>query len=129
MKNNRLHKAIMTLFVTFIMVLELTSCVAFVDDDRGEITRARISNSYFNEIVVDYTGKLSDYDVEVEVYNSRGKEKSGYFITDLTIYPDYCCGSNSKYVITMNRNLYHGDWAIIRFSRHGTTLSAVAYSD
>ena len=129
MKINRLPKAIMTLFVTFIMVLELTSCVAFVDDDRGEITRARISNSHFNEIVVDYTGKLSDYDVEVEVYNSRGKEKSGYFITDLTIYPDYCCGSNSKYVITMNRNLYHGDWAIIRFLRHGTTLSAVAYSD
>lgn len=128
MKNNKLIKSIMALLATF-LVLGLTSCVAFIDDDRAEITRARISNSHFNEIIVDYTGRLSDYDVEVEVYNSRGNEKSGYFITDLTIYPDYYYGSNSKYVITLNRNLYHGDWAIVRFSRYGTTLSAVAYTD
>lgn len=129
MKSNKMIKSIIAVFVTFIVALGMTSCVAFIEDDRPEITRARVSNSHSNEIVVDYTGRLSDYDVEVEVYNSRGNEKAGYYITELTIYPDYYYGSNSKYVIALNRNLYHGDWAIVRFSRHGTTLSAVAYTD
>lgn len=131
MKNIKLYKGGLVA-LAFFLVMSLTSCVAIVEDvDGTKIKDARVLNHHSDEIVLDYTGNITDYDIEVEVYGCNGVKKNGYYIKCKGKYSDFYYGSygDKKYLIRLNKCLDRDDWVLVRCKKPGKTICAVAYAD
>lgn len=129
MKNKKYLKCLFASVICF-AVMGLTSCVAILEDIDGTTVRsAYLAVCNDDEIFLTYTGSLDDYDFEVEVYNSTGTKKPGYWISKKGKVSDYHNGysSDKKYLIQMNRNFCCGDMVIVKCSRWGKTISKVLY--
>lgn len=126
MKNNKRLRGVFAALICF-AVMGLTSCVAILDDfDSPSIKSAYLPSCHDDEIMLTYTGSLSDYDFDVEVYDCCGKKLHNYWIVDEDrIHND----SEKKYVIQMNRSLrnYDVDMIIVKCSKWNKTITKVIY--
>lgn len=105
MKNNKRLRGVFAALICF-AVMGLTSCVAILDDWEGtHIKKAYLPTCHDDEIFLTYTGDISDYDFDVDVYDKWGYRLNNYWIVKEQRMSHYDYSYEKEYIIQMNRSL------------------------